>query len=1001
MNPYDKPADQLRAQFYAWERRGRGWDVYPHTVELEPPFRPFSGHFAYLPHRGDDGRTPGLLASLWGARRRDNLSVAEVEEEEPEPQPDFRRTPATELHVLLPGGFEQPKDGAENFLRAFQVCRRPVSFELIGQNSAVSLQLACGQVDTDNLVRQLQATAPGVALLDRSGFLADAWNVLPGVPLIVDLGLSEEFMRPLRGDRITALAHTVAALAGAGPGEIAILQVLFQPVQHPWAESILRAVQDRDGKPFFATGPELAAQAKQKVSKPLYACRIRLAARARSRGRSLELIRTTLSAFSQHAAVPAANELIALNQEGWEGEAQEADLLVRTTHRSGMIVNSEELGVLVHLPGRETIHLPLERMRVRTKAAPAAALGQGLTLGENVHLGARQKVALSPDQRMRHLYVVGASGTGKSTFLLNLIQQDVEAGHGVAVLDPHGDLADAVLSRVPEKRIADVVLFDPADEAFPIGFNILAAHSELERVLLSSDLVAVFRRLSTSWGDQMNSVFANAILAFLESSTGGTLVDLRHFLVDPKFRASFLATVQDPEIVYYWQKEFPLLKGNPQAPILTRLDAFLRPKLVRNMVGQRSNRLDFRSIMDEGKIVLAKLSHGAIGEENSYLLGALLVAKLHQTALSRQEQEVRERRDFFLYADEFQHFATPSMASLLAGVRKYRLGLTLAHQELRQLGGRTDEVASAALTNAATRVVFRVGDADVKSLADGFADFEARDLQNLGVGEAIVRIERSDADFNLKVPNVPPVDEAEARVRRSAVREASRGRYATPLEELAVAPTQLLPDPEPAVEVTPERPKVFIPTVAVPSPALPPAPAVTVPSSPGRGGQQHKYLQTLFKRFGEDRGFRATIEQAVLDGHGSVDVALEREGVRVAVEITVTTPTAHEIDNISKCLAAGFDHVVLVALDKTAQKRLNTATRNHLPEEIHGRVRCTTPEEIPALLDELAIPQATHETVAGYKVSVQYGSPASAETKTRLQGVRDIIARSLRRQTPP
>ena len=210
-------------------------------------------------------------------------------------------------------------------------------------------------------------------------------------------------------------------------------------------------------------------------------------------------------------------------------------------------------------------------------------------------------MTLSAEARSQHCYVIGASGTGKSTLLLNLILQDIEHGEGIAVLDPHGDLIDEIMGRIPEKRSHDVVLLDPSDEAYPVGFNVLKAHSEVEKNLLGSDLVAVFRRLSTSWGDQMTSVLGNAVLAFLESTEGGSLVDLRRFLVDTGFRAKFLKTVRDPEIVYYWEKTFPLLVAKPQGPILTRLDTFLRPKLIRYMVAQKENRFDLGAIMNDGE----------------------------------------------------------------------------------------------------------------------------------------------------------------------------------------------------------------------------------------------------------------------------------------------------------------------------------------------------------------------------------------------------------------
>ena len=300
---------------------------------------------------------------------------------------------------------------------------------------------------------------------------------------------------------------------------------------------------------------------------------------------------------------------------------------------------------------------------------------------------------------------------------------------------------------------------------------------------------------------QMNSVLGNAILAFLESGRGGTLAELRRFLVEKDYREEFLTTVRDREVVYYWQKEFPLLTGKPQGPLLTRLDIFLRPKPIRYMVAQKENKLDFARIMNEGKILLAKLSQGAIGEENAYLLGTLLVSKFHQLALSRQEMKETGRRDFYLYIDEFHNFVTPSMASILTGARKYHLGLILAHQEMRQLG-RDSEVAGAVLANPYTRVCFRLGDEDARKLADGFSYFEAKDLQNLGTGEAIGRLERAEYDFNLQTRPLEPLVEAVAAERQARIVRLSRQRYAVRRDlveaELERERPACLPTPAPA-----------------------------------------------------------------------------------------------------------------------------------------------------------------------------------------------------------
>ena len=425
-------------------------------------------------------------------------------------------------------------------------------------------------------------------------------------------------------------------------------------------------------------------------------------------------------------AHPNGNELIPLRNDDYRFEEHIEDVLRRQTRRTGMLLNSDELTGFVHLPSTAVRSPVFQRQTTKTKAAPAIVRQQGLLFGHNDHAGETVEVRLSAEHRTRHMHIIGASGTGKSTLLFNLIRQDIENGEGVAVLDPHGDLIDRICGIIPTERIDDVVLVDPSDVDYSVGFNILSAHSELEKNLLASDLVAVFQRLSTSWGDQMNSVLQNAILAFLENDRRGTIADLRRFLIEPAFRNEFLKSVKDSEVVYYWQKSFPHLSGNKSiGSILTRLDTFLAQKPIRHMVSQPENRLDFAHIMDSGKIFLAKLPEGLLGRENSYLLGTLMVSKFQQIAMSRQAQQIAARRDYWIYADEFANFITPSMAEILSGARKYRIGLTLAHHELHQLQ-RNPEVASAVMSHPFTRIVFRVGDDDAKKLAEGFSYFEAR-----------------------------------------------------------------------------------------------------------------------------------------------------------------------------------------------------------------------------------------------------------------------------------
>lgn len=1020
-NPYGSAPSQLERHFRAWELRGRGWTLYPCPVELEPPFRPFKGHFIWRAPE-DTGRRPTFLSALFGAPAAppETLpTLAELEDNEPVPSVFEEDRALSELQILLPEDYAPKREQAEQLLSALGGLSEPVSFELIGTASSIRMLLTCRAEDQVRVEHLLQALHPDLVLIPQENLLQEVWEEEEEQDtLVVDYGLGNDFLRPLQGFRAFGgdpLSALVGALSILREGETAVFQVLFQRAYSPWAESIQRAVLGEDGKPFFLLGAEGVSQAKIKTSRPLYASILRVAGKSPNRTRTIEIVQAVAASLSQFSS-PLSNELIPLDNEGFGELEHEACLLRRSSQRPGMILNSDELAALVHLPEASVRSPKLERQSRRTKAAPEITRGHSLILGENYHAGVTRVVSLPADQRMRHSYVIGGSGTGKSTLLLNLILQDIERGDGLAVLDPHGDLIDQILGRLPKHRTSDVVVFDPADEGFPIGFNILSAHSELERMLLSSDLVAVFRRFSTSWGDQMNSVLGNAILAFLESTEGGTLLDLRRFLVDPEFRSSFLRTVQDEEVVFYWEREFSLLRGNPQAPLLTRLDTFLRPKLIRQMVGQRESRLDFSAIMNGRKIFLGKLSQGAIGKENSYLLGALLVSKFHQMALARQELEASRRADFFFYLDEFQYFITPSMTDLLSGVRKYRMGLTLAHQDLEQLGSGGAELISSVLANASTRIVFRVGDQDARRLESGFSFFEASDLLRLGVGEAIARVDRADFDFNLKTHTLPPVDEEEAAARREEIIAESRARYGTPKEALGGVRS---PQPEPPEEEAPPPPSAPTPS---PPPSPPPAPAPEALSveppvpvqpkkaarktkegpsaapSPGRGGQQHKYLQALFKRFGEDRGYRVTIEKPILDGTGFVDVALEREDFSLAVEISVTTGVEHELQNALKCLAAGFDLVVIVLSEKKALARARKEVAAAVSEQDQTRVQVLSPEELVGLLDALdAERKSTEQTVAGYKVKVKYEAVDEEEKENRLRSIGEVIRKALKR----
>lgn len=1008
-------AEQLTRDFYRWEKRCRGWQFWWDVVELEPVYEPFFYHQIPFQPVVDDGRRPTFLSSLVERIKRRLTGTAKTEQaydpslfwEEPEPLVFDDSSVLHENTISLSPEQKVSLDYTEEFLLNLSSCSLPLSFEIIGTAQSSSIQLVCREPDLIQVRQQLNAYFPDVVVYREGQTLESLWDNEKHT-VVVDFGLSQEFMRPLRiftnidPDPLTGI---VGALEDLDEGEIGILQILFQAARNPWAKSILTSVTDWQGRSFFADSPEMLPLAKEKVQRPLFAVALRVAGQSPSASRAWEIARALAGGLSQ-LSNPPSNELIPLSNEGYDDAMHAEDVYYRQSRRSGMLLNIEELVSLVHPPSVSVRAAKLRRELKKTKAAPVIATGHQFILGENIHQSQTTLVSLSGEQRLRHMHIIGTTGTGKSTLLLKLIIQDIENGLGVGVLDPHGDLIDRILGYIPEERFEDVVLLDPSDSNYPVGLNILSAYSELDKTVLSSDLVGVFKRLSTSWGDQMNSILANAIIAFLESKEGGSLEDLQRFLVEKEYRRRFIETVDDPEVVYYWQKIFPELGGRHQAPILTRLDTFLRPKPIRYMVAQKQG-LNFQDILDGRKIFLAKLAQGLVGMENAYLLGTIIVSKFHQAAMARQAKEISERKNFYLYIDEFQNFVTESMTEILSGARKYGFGLILAHQELRQLWSRDSELASSVISNPGTRICFRLGDFDAKKLEDGFSAFDAQDLQNLGVGEAIARIERVDYDFNLKTLPPPDVLPEISRRRREKLIDLSRQKYAIPREKIAselARQKELIQKRQPPAELpkpTLEQIKEEVKQEVIAEPTLSYRKRKAkeeVPVPEGKGGQQHKYYQHLIRQTAEACGYRAMIEQTIEDGSGSVDVHLERDGKKIACEISITSTDLQELGNIEKRLIAGYDQVIICSPDEKALKKVQRLVSEKLSENDQQKVLYLLPEQIIAYLKEQAAKGAAKEEwVRGRRVKVGFKPVAEEKEKTKLKTIGQILVSSLQR----
>jgi hypothetical protein len=445
------------------------------------------------------------------------------------------------------------------------------------------------------------------------------------------------------------------------------------------------------------------------------------------------------------------------------------------------------------------------------------------------------------------------------------------------------------------------------------------------------------------------------------------------------------------------------------------------------MVSQQENKIDFADILDNSRILLVKLPQGQIGRENANLLGSIFVSKIQQMAMSRQRMKESERRDFWVYLDEFHSFITPSMAEILTGARKYRVGLILAHQELHQLEADRD-VASAVLANCCTRVAFRVSDRDARELSSGFAHFEAGDLQNLGVGQAIARVERSEADFNLTIPEPECLNERDTARVRELVTQISNQRYARSRSEVEAellekmrselsdsSQKQKAPRAEPTNETVSEKKtptdssSAVAPTpvessiVSEPVPASEP-PLIARPVGQGRGGEDHQLIVANLYSEALRLGFRAIKECVVPSGR--IDLVIESARNRIAIEVAVHSNTAHEIENLQKCVESKADVIFSVSPHENVRQNIANAAARTFDSETLSRIRFESPEIVMQWLTDASqnisetppVETTKHRVIAGRKVKTRHLEMSSEERKKKEAEEIEVIAELLRKK---
>ena len=632
----------------------------------------------------------------------------------------------------------------------------------------------------------------------------------------------------LEGDPMREITNAFTKLSREGEG--AALQIIARPARKKWrrklrqhAKMLFEGKQPREGiiraieiasetvNPTLASSPEGQKQKAQgekrltplqeevvralegKAAKALFETNIRVVASAPTRERAEGIVQGIRLAFAQFSD-PSINSFYydsAAGGAAWKSFAFDFSFRAFRENKTA-VLSTEELTSLFHFPNVpiDTPHVRI--LKAREAAPPPDLSAEGLLLGYNLFRGERRDIRMLDEDRRRHLYVIGQTGTGKTTFIENLAVQDIQAGKGVCFIDPHGDTVERMLGLVPRHRIQDVIYFNPGDIERPMGLNMLEYDPMFpeQKTFIVNELLGIFDKLynmSIAGGPIFEQYFRNATLLVMEDpSSGNTLLEIERVLTDKAFRDLKLSHSRNIVVNNFWTQIAEKAGGEASLKdmvpyIASKFDNFIANEIMRPIVAQEKSAFGLREVMDSGKILLVNLSKGRLGDLNSSLIGLIIVGKLLMASLSRTDMAEERRKDFYLYIDEFQNVTTDSIATILSEARKYRLDLTIAHQFIGQL---KEEIKKAVFGNVGSIASFRIGSEDAEFLAKQFKPvFTEQDLLNVDNYNCYLKLLINGATapaFSMKT-YAPEKGDAEII---DVIKEISRTKYGRPREEV-------------------------------------------------------------------------------------------------------------------------------------------------------------------------------------------------------------------------